>query len=188
MQHLGTKVLYTPRLQLRPFMMDDAQDMFSNWASREIVTRYLTWPTHTSAFETEGIVSAWCVLYDDPRVYNWAIVLRDTGTLIGNISCVNVSDQNERAEIGYCMSDDYWNQGIMTEALREVIRFLFEDVGLHKVAAYHDARNPASGRVMQKSGMQFEGLRRGELRGKDGSFLDIVNYGIVREDFTANSL
>ena len=70
MRHLGTQILKTERLTLRPFQLDDAQAMFENWASREAVTRTTQWKRHESVFETEGILSAWCALYDDARIYN----------------------------------------------------------------------------------------------------------------------
>ncbi len=182
MQHLGTQILKTERLTLRPFVIEDAQAMFDNWAGREAVTRTTQWARHESVFETEGILTAWCALYADARVYNWAIVLHSLGKPIGNIACMDFSERDRRCTVGYCLSDDYWNQGLTTEALGAVLRFLFREVGVHKVESWHAADNPASGRVMQKNGMRLEGVLHDHLFGKDGKYHDAVFYGLLAEE------
>ena len=78
---------------------------------------------------------------------------------IGSISIVNFSDLHEWCEIGYCLSRNYWNNGIMTEALKAVIKLCFTKVGFNRVHAFHHAENKASGRVMLKSGMKYEGKK-----------------------------
>ena len=182
LNHKGTQVLVTERLILRPFVLADAENMYGNWASDSQVTRYVTWDPHESLFDTETILTAWCSLYNNPTVYNWAIELRETGEAIGNISVVNRSDRDEYCEIGYCLSSRYWRQGIMPEAASTVIRFLLTEVGYHRVEARHDSRNPASGRVMQKCGMIYEGTLRDRHRDKTGEFSDLCFYGITRDN------
>ena len=179
MRHLGTQTLETERLVLRAFRLCDAKAMYENWTSREAVTRTTQWARHESVFETEGILTAWCALYADARVYNWAIVLKQTGEPIGNIACMDFSERDSRCTVGYCLSDDYWNRGLTTEALGVVLRFLFDEVKVHKVESYHAADNPASGRVMEKNGMLREGLLRAHLLGKDGLYHDTVVYGLI---------
>ena len=182
MEHKGTKTIETERLTLRPFVIEDAQAMFDNWAGREAVTRTTQWTRHESVFETEGILTAWCALYGDARVYNWAIVLKETNQPIGNIACMDFSERDSRCTVGYCLSDDHWNQGLTTEALGAVLDFLFTKVGVHKVESYHAADNPASGRVMEKNGMKKEGVLRAQLFGKDGKFHDAAVYGLLAEE------
>lgn len=181
LDHKGTVHIETRRLILRRFDLSDVQDMYRNWASDPDVTRYLSWPTHQNSTETEILLSAWCALYDDPRIYNWAIVLRETNEVIGNISVVDRSDRHESCELGYCLSRNFRGQGIMPEAARAVLTFLFRDVGFHRISARHRADNPASGRVMQKCGMQYEGTARGAYRTREGIFLDLCTYGITRD-------
>lgn len=182
MQDLGTKVLETPRLILRPFTVDDAPAMFANWASDGEVTKYLTWPTHTdpsvSRAYCEGIQGS----YADPKHYEWAIVLKELGEPIGSISVVGRQAETACFHIGYCLGRAFWHRGIMTEAFSEVIRFLFEEVGALRVDACHDVRNPHSGQVMAKCGLTYEGtLRR---RGKNNQGIcDTVWYGILKEDY-----
>ena len=179
--HKGTVFLETERLILRPFSYDDARDMFENWASDPDVTRYLSWSPHKTIVDTENILAAWSALYDDPRIYNWAIVLRRTGAVIGNISLVDRNDRHENCELGYCLGKNFWGQGLMSEAVRTVMAFLFYDVGFHRIQARHRVDNPASGRVMQKAGMDYEGTLHGSYLTQEGIFTDLHLYGITRD-------
>lgn len=179
--HRGTVRLETDRLILRPYRETDARPMFMRWASDPEVTRYLTWKPHRDEHETEDLLAAWCALYEDPAIYNWAIELRALGEAIGSISVVDRSERHENCEVGYCLSRSFWGQGLMTEALGAVIRFLLLDVGYHRVAARHRAENTASGRVMLKCGMRYEGTQRGAFRTESGGFSDVCFYAVTRE-------
>ncbi len=181
LSHKGTVRIETKRLILRPFTLSDVQDMYENWASDPDVTRYLTWLPHRDISETETILSAWCALYDDPRIYNWAVEYRETGEVIGNISLVDRSDRHENCELGYCLARDFWNRGLMPEAVRAVITFLFHDVGFYRISARHRADNPASGRVMEKCGMLYEGTTHGSYLTREGTFVDLCIYGITQD-------
>ena len=77
----------------------------------------------------------------------------------------------------------YWKQGYCTEAARAVLRYGFETRGLNRIGARHLARNPASGRVMQKLGMHYEGTRRQHVL-KWGVFEDIVLYAILKSEYS----
>ena len=134
--------------------------MYANWASDPEVTRFLTWPTHSSVDVTKAILSDWIPRYEDGGYFNWAMEYKDTGKVIGNISVVRLIESIDAAEMGYCMSRAYWGQGLMPEALSAVMDHLFDVVGLNRVAACHDANNPKSGRVMEKAGMKKEGVLR----------------------------
>ena len=181
MNKLGTKRLETDRLILRKYVIEDAEDMYNNWASDPEVTKFLTWPTHPSVDITRMLLQDWIPKYEDGGYFNWVIELKETGRAIGNISVVRLKEEIEAAEIGYCMSRAYWGQGIMPEALRAVMDFLFDEVGLNRVAAYHDANNPKSGRVMDKAGMKFEGVLRQARRNNLG-ICDEVWYAAIKED------
>lgn len=180
MNHLGTKEIQTQRLMLRPFTMDDAEAMYSNWASDPEVTRYLMWDAHTDVSQTRAVTKEWVESYGQPSFYLWAIVLDEP---IGTISVVDVSDRDEWLEIGYCLSRKHWGQGIMTEALDCVMRFLFEEVQAHRVHLRHDVLNVGSGRVMIKNGLRYEGTLLGAKRRVDGSWGDMALYGMLREEW-----
>lgn len=179
--HKGTQTLRTERLTLRRFTPEDAQEMFDNWANDERVTRYLTWKPHQSPEETKQLLTLWCEAYEKPNTYNWGIEYE--GKLIGNISVVQSSDRNEAAVLGYCMGCAYWNKGLMPEAAKAVIDFLFSEVGVNRVEITHAVPNPASGRVAQKCGLSLEGTRRECFKSAAGEFLDVSIYGIVRSQW-----
>ena len=182
LNHKGTKTIETDRLILRQFTMDDAAPMFRNWASDDQVTKYLTWPTHESVEISRMVLSAWTSHYGEPDFYNWAIVLKENGPEpIGNISVVHVKDSTLCATMGYCMSRAHWRKGIMAEALTALIAFLFDEVGFNRIEADHDIENPASGRVMQKSGMTFEGTSRQGGHNNRG-IIDLCHWAILKSD------
>lgn len=181
MQNQGTKALETDRLILRQFRHGDAEDMFKNWASDPEVTRFLTWPTHTDVEFTKKLLDSWIERYSEPSWYNWAIELKETGKVIGNISVVRLDEEIEAAEIGYCMGKSWWGQAIMPEALKTVIAYLVDEVGFNRVAACHDSNNPKSGRVMDKAGMKFEGVLRAAGKNNQG-ICDKVWYSVLKSE------
>ena len=181
MNKAGTQRIETDRLILRRFRLEDAEDMYANWASDPEVTRFLTWPTHSSVDVTKAILSDWIPRYEDGGYFNWAMEYKNTGKVIGNISVVKLIESIDAAEMGYCMSRVYWGQGLMPEALRAVMDYLFDVVGLNRVAACHDANNPKSGRVMEKAGMKLEGILRAAGKNNLG-ICDDVWHAMLRSD------
>ena len=181
MNKTGTQTIETHRLILRPFCIEDADDMFSNWASDPEVTRFLTWPAHPNTDVTRMILKDWISRYEDGGFFNWAIALKESGSVIGNISVVRLEEAIEEAEIGYCMGRAYWGRGIMPEALRAVMDYLFDTVGVNRIMAGYDVNNPKSGRVMEKAGMQREGIRRGAGINNQG-LCDVCCWSLLRKD------
>ena len=182
MEHLGTRVLETDRLILRPFRLEDAEAMYRNWASDPEVSKFLTWPAHTSPEVTSQVIDSWVQEYHRKDFYNWAIVLRSNGEEpIGNISVVSHSDPVARATMGYCIGRRWWRQGITSEALACVIQFLIWDVGMRRVDAMHDVENPNSGAVMRKCGMRLEGTMR-QVAVNNLGIRDVCWYAILAED------
>ena len=112
---------------------------------------------------------------------SWAVTLRDSGKVIGTIGFMWYSDVNSAAEIGYSFSKAHWNIGYATEALRAVLRSVFAVRPVNRLEAQHDLRNPASGRVMEKSGMKKEGILRQRIRNK-GEYVDVALFAILRSD------
>lgn len=184
MRHSGSKILKTKRLTLRPFQKSDAEEMFQNWASDPEVTKYLTWTPHKSVEETRALLTLWEEESKLPNVYHWAIEFEDE--LVGDLALVSVNEKEERAITGYCLSRRHWGKGIMTEAYGEVLRYLFEEVGFHRIESSHAVPNPASGRVMEKCGLLYEGTFRKEFRLlSTGEWVDIVHRAILKEDYFA---
>lgn len=183
MQHQGTQTIETERLILRKAVLKDAEAMYRNWASDPEVTKFLTWPSHTSVLVTEEILKMWIKNYEESNFYNWVIELKEIHEVIGGISVVDLYEKQAAGDIGYCIGRAFWGRGITAEALKAVIRFLFTEVGMNRVAACHDVNNPRSGRVMEKAGMKTEGILRARGFNNQG-ICDEVWHSILREEFT----
>lgn len=182
MKHLGTKRIETENLILRMFKIDDAEDMFKNWASDDEVTKYLTWPTHSSVEISKSIISMWEKDSNSLNHYQWCIELKELGQAIGSIGVVNLNEDINAVEIGYCIGKKFWGQGITSEAFVALIPFFFEEMQVNRVESRHDFSNPASGKVMEKCGLIKEGMKRQGDRNNSG-ICDVVFYGLVRDDW-----
>lgn len=172
----------TRRVLLREFRVDDAAAMYTNWASDEEVTRFLTWPVHESEEATRTLLEAWQKEYSNPFCFNWAMESKEKGEVIGSISVVERDEKCARMTIGYCLSRALWNKGMMSECLQAVIDFLFENTNVNRIEARHDMRNLASGRVMEKCGMKREGILREYERNNQG-ISDSQVFSILRTEW-----
>ena len=180
LNHKGTQTIETPRLILRKARMEDAEAMFRNWANDAEVTKYLTWPPHGDIEVTKKLLASWVECYQKHDYYQWMIVLKETNAPIGSIMASTVG-RAESAHIGYCIGKQWWHQGIMTETLKAVMDFLFDEVDYHRIEALHDPNNPHSGDVMKKCGMQYEGTLRQADRNNQG-ICDVCYYGILASE------
>lgn len=183
MNHIGTKELETKRIILRRINVNDAQLMYNNWASDIDVSRYVTWNVHKDVNETNELLKVWELEYTNLNCYRWCIVDKESNEPIGTIDVCKSNDSLDMAEIGYCMSKKHWGKGIMTECASRVVKFLFEEVGYKRIQATHALENPASGRVMQKIGMKYEGVIRDGNRLNTGNLCDVAMYSILAREY-----
>lgn len=170
MNYLGTKRLETKRLILRKFEENDYKDMFKNYASNEKVTRFLTWNAYTKEEDCKDYLNKFILnkyQENDNETFAWAIVDKTTNEVIGSIDIVKFYKDYEIAEIGYCLSESYWNKGIMSEAFKEVINYLFNEVNVHAITATHNVLNPASGKVMEHNGLSYIKDENKIIKGKE---------------------
>ena len=172
--------LRTARLTLRPFGMSDAPAVQELAGAREIALNTLVIP-HPYP---EGAAQEWIgkhqADFDEDRIVHFAV---DDGQLTGAMGLVLKGDGI--AEIGYWIGVPFWGRGYATEATMEVIRYGFEERGLVRIFAMHYGRNPASGRVLQKAGMTYEGTLRRHLKKWD-EYVDLVCYGTLREEWLSS--
>lgn len=161
MNHIGTRYIETNRLILRQLERSDARSFVGNIASDSEVTKFLSgWPENCTVLMMEGILDRWISQYSSLDCYNWAVVLKENGPeAIGQVMVFYWNETTGAPNLSCCIGRRWWNQGIMTEALRAVIDFLIEQVGVQRVEAYHDQDNPASGAMLKKCGMKFEKAR-----------------------------
>lgn len=183
MEHKGTIRLETERLILRRFTMEDVEPSYKNWTSDVDTTRYVTWNTHTDVGMTHGLLEYWIKNYEDIGVYQWAIELKETGDVMGTVLVSHKSTYLHCAHLGYCLGSKFWHKGYATEALKRVIKFLFEEVGFIRIEARHDVENYRSGEVMKKCGMKFEGTLRKYDKNKKNEMIDSNLYAIIDDDY-----
>ncbi|CAI6015185.1 hypothetical protein PAECIP112173_00032 [Paenibacillus sp. JJ-100] len=173
-------VLETERLLLRPLTYDDLEDMYS-YCSVPAVAEFTTWDAHQSKENTKGFLDFAMSRYENDILGPWGIEDKRTGRLIGSCNYLDCHNNDLRVELGYVLSNQFWNQGLMTEAVKRIIQFGFEDVGLERIQAKCLVGNIGSAKVMEKAGMQFEGVLRKYMRVKN-EWQDLKMYAIVRED------
>lgn len=171
-------VLTTDRLTLRAVTMDDAEAMFE-YSSNDNVSRYVLWETHQTLEDAKAFIEMAIEAYEMRDFYHWGIEYN--GQFIGTIDYVGLNEYSGMGEIGYVLSDDYWNKGLVTEAAKRIIDFGFDELGLVRIQARCIAENIASSRVMEKCGMKFEGTLRKSMLVK-GTHRDINMYAIIDDN------
>jgi [ribosomal protein S5]-alanine N-acetyltransferase len=147
----------TARLVLRKPRLDDADSIFESYARDPEVTRHLTWLPHKSSEETRRILQRMLDGWSAGTAYPYALTLKDEDAVIGMIA---MHPDGFKVEIGYVLARSRWGNGYMTEALRAVVDWALQQPGVHRIFATCGVENPASARVLEKSGMQREGLLR----------------------------
>jgi ribosomal-protein-alanine N-acetyltransferase len=173
--------LYTERLILRKLRLEDAEDVFE-YASNPEVSKYVPWETHKSIEDSISFINSVLANYDKKEVSDWGIVYKENNKLIGTCGYFLWVPKHSRAEIGYAIGRKYWGKGLMTEAVKEVIRFGFERMNLNRIQATCFPENIGSYRVMEKAGMKYEGTLREQMFIK-GKFQDLKLYSILRKEY-----
>lgn len=181
MKAIGTQMLQTERLILRRFMESDAEAMFQNWASSAENLTYVTWDPHPDVEVTRNSIRNWVAFYANPNYYKWDICLKENPEqVIGDISIVEMHEEDLSCEIGYVLGKNYWGRGLMTEALKAVLDFCFTQAGFQKVKDRYASLNLASGRVMEKAGMSYLKTVANGVERK-GHVADLIYYQISGE-------
>ncbi len=168
MKPIGSQILTTPRLLLRPPQMTDA----------EALVRIKSLPM--SLAEAQKSVAAMVDELHKPFTFHWVIMLDDA--VIGRIKGWDVNPYNGYLQLGYDMGPAYRSQGYMSEAVGAVVRYLLVQAKANRVFCSVRTSNPASRRVCEKCGMQLEGIMRQHYARQDGGYDDVCIYGIVRSD------
>jgi len=171
--------LETARLRIRPYSEADIPELLPLIGAREVAATTLR-IAHPYTVED---AKAFLALAQEPDKLWLAVTLRSDGRQIGGIG-LRIDEQHQHAELGYWLGVPYWGQGYATEAATEMLRYGFEDLGMHRIFASHFAHNPASGRILRKLGMRYEGCQRAHLRKWD-QFVDSELYGLLRREWEA---
>ncbi|MBR6323196.1 MAG: GNAT family N-acetyltransferase [Lachnospiraceae bacterium] len=169
-------VIETERLFLRPLVYSDALAIFHMISHDKDVLKYYLAPYIEN--EADASVERTVDFCRKAGRYCFAVVLKEESRVIGMLNqCSEPNAYFPALELGYAYGRDYWNKGYATEALKAAIDFMFAR-GIHKVTCAHITENEASGRVMQKSGMLFEGVRKSEIYYHD-QYWDTANYYLL---------
>lgn len=177
--------LQTRRLLLREFHAADAEDVFAIRGDY-MVTRYNSGKAYERIEQAADLIAAMARAYDDQDEIRWAITRYGSNEVIGVVGYNYWIRRDARASIGYDLARVWWGHGLMTEAVSAIVRFGFERMHLNRIEADTDARNPASGRVLQKVGFVQEGLQREHFY-DSGSYQDLVLFGLLRKDYLADN-
>ena len=175
--------LYTKRLLLRPFSLDDASEVQRLAGDSEVSRTMLSVPYPYP----KGTAEAWILSHEKRfkkgNLVNFAIERLSDQALLGAIG-LRLEQEHARAELGFWVGRPYWRQGYCTEAGMELVKHAFTSLKLNRIYAHHFTTNPASGRVLQKIGMQREGTRRKHTL-KDGVYLDSEIYAILWSEYSS---
>jgi RimJ/RimL family protein N-acetyltransferase len=169
--------LATARLKLRAYSQADIPELVTLIGAREVAATTLRIPHPYTEQEARDFVAR---MRNDDEI-RFAVTLREGGRLCGGIG-LRPEPEHQHAELGYWIGVPYWGHGYGTEAARELLRYGFEDLKLHRIFASHFKHNPASGRVLKKIDMRYEGCQREHLLKWD-QWVDSELYGILRREW-----
>jgi RimJ/RimL family protein N-acetyltransferase len=172
--------LQTAHLVLRPFTADDAPAVQRLAGAHEVASTTLTIP---HPYE-DGMAEEWIETHEAAWEAKKRVALAMTAQGDGVVGCISLhlDSKHQRGELGYWVGLPYWGRGYATEAAAAVLGLGFDVLGLNRIQAHHMTRNAGSGRVMQKIGMEFEGIFR-QLVLARGEFEDVAVYAILSSDY-----
>lgn len=150
----------TERLVLRIPSVADAETIFNSYAQDSEVTRYLIWRPHQNIYETEGFLADCAAAWECNVQFPYVITFKQSGAVIGMIE-IRINDF--KADVGYVVSRQHWGKGVATEALRSLVEWALRQESIYRVWALCDVENLASERVLEKVGMQREGVLRRQI-------------------------
>ncbi len=177
--------IQTPRLTLREWSQADVPLMYQLLSEPDV-----------ARFNTIGIPASVQVIQDllQPTLddlqqptrtrYGWSMILNDDKTFVGEIGLNLATERFRSGEIFYSVTSAYWGKGLASEAAQAIVQFTFEDLQLHRLEAGVATFNPGSIRVLEKIGMQREGLRR-KILPINGEWLDNYMYAMLEEDYAS---
>ncbi|MBL1216788.1 MAG: N-acetyltransferase [Planctomycetes bacterium] len=173
--------LTTKRLVIRPYRLRDADETARLAGHEKVVDTTLNIPSPYTPDAARDWIGTHDEMYQTGAGVSLRIGLKDSDAHVGGVG-LRVNSRHSKAELGYWIAVDHWNQGYATEAAGAMLEYGFNTLNLNRVYAHYMMRNPASGRVMQKLGMAREGRLRHHVR-KNDAYEDLELYGMLRSDW-----
>ena len=173
--------LETERLILRKLEYSDKSDIFE-YAKNPEVAKYVLWEPHQEEIDTIAFLNIIYAAYNKNKASSWGIQLKENSKIIGTIGFAKWDKENKVGEIGYVLAQEYWGKGIITEAVKEILKFGFEQMELTKITAHCIAENIGSEKVLLKAGFKFDGLfpKSETIKGK---LVDIKWFSYLAKNF-----
>lgn len=175
-------MIETVRLRLRSLLPEDANSIQTLASDRAIADTTISIPHPYPDGEAARYISKKIQEQKKDLGVTFTIKLKSNTKLIGMIALRDIEREHSVAELSYWLAVSAWGKGYMSEAIKPVLRFGFENLSLNRIYACHMARNPASGKVLQKNGFQLEGLLRQRVK-KWGVFEDVKLVSILLQDW-----
>ncbi|MGK7929671.1 MAG: GNAT family N-acetyltransferase [Spirulina sp.] len=175
--------LESDRLLFRPFTLADAPRIQDLAGKREIADTTISIPHPYSLPQAREWIASHPQEFTAGKAVHFAIEGKKIQQIIGAIALRDIDAEHQQGELGYWIGVEFWGRGYASEAARTAIAYGFEVLHLHRIYAHHMARNPASGRILQKLGMRQEGLLRDRVRKWD-IFEDVCLYAILEEEWS----
>ena len=173
--------LETNRLILRKILVGDCADVYE-YSSRPETSRYLLWNAHENPKYTKKYLSYLQTAYRNEEFFDFGLVDKESGKMIGTCGFTDFDMDNNSAEIGYVLNPDFWGKGLAREAIMRVMAFGFAELRLHRSTAKIMTGNSASKRVAEKCGMRHESTHVESMRIK-GNYETIEEYAILAKEF-----
>jgi [ribosomal protein S5]-alanine N-acetyltransferase len=148
----------TRHLRLRRPLPSDAPQIFRDYAQDPEVTRFMIWPPHRELAETEAFLMDCERWWREGGRYPYAVAFKNEPRV--PIGMIEMRIDGHRADFGYVLARRYWNRGLMTEALSALVNWALAQPAIYRAQAFCDIDNHASARVMEKAGLEFEGILR----------------------------
>jgi ribosomal-protein-alanine N-acetyltransferase len=175
--------ILTERLVLRPIDLEDSFYIYE-YAKDKEVSLYTLWEPHTSVMDSEEFIKEYVFkMYKDNTPEPLAICFKDEPKhIIGTVGCFWVSLSSHVMELAYALKKEHWNKGITTEASFAIMKYCFENFEVNRIQCRCKVENQASKKVMEKLGMQYEGIHRKEIYHRDQHW-DMYYFSLLRDEF-----
>ena len=180
MKHIGTLLIKTKRLILRQFTEQDSEEIYDGFRNQKEFLYYTNKKAISLQEQKESLVGIE-EKYKNKDYYNWLIILRDTNQMIGAIN-LNVNLKNDSVMFNYAIDNRFTNREYMTEALNGVKEFAFNKMKINRFEWGCVRTNIASKRVMEKCGLNQEGVLKEYIKLTDG-YHDMYMYALTRKGF-----
>lgn len=174
------KDLTTERLTLKMMQENDATGLFAIWSDPD-VTRFMNIPTFSGEEQAKEMITILAELAKENKALRYTIRTKDSGQIIGSCGYNVLDFENQKTELGYELAKEHWGKGYATEVIRELSRYAFAELGLHRIEAKVEPENKNSLKVLQKLDFTYEGTLRDAEKAK-GRFVDLAMYAKLSTD------